>query len=735
MNKFFLILLVVITALILFNYIIVKFDYVLGERIEPENFTNQIDYLPQPGNYLENPTYKQHINIIKNKNLDEYDNGPLINDNIDFGGEISNSTKTDYNPIFSQEKEMINLSFNKNILKPLRETLIDKEILNLNNAELKYNFLDFLFNNQSNISKIKNISSIDKINALDLFNNLTYLKNEDINKIPSILELFTWSKTAILTIINKKMILEDESNQHHKFKLFKGIESHHFKIEYIDLKHDNNNENNNDNNNENYDSLEGYKNYKSFEGFEDTKTNNTKPEFDQYLENKKIKTIDNLIDELKMTDEEMRLENLKQAKLFIVDKENLNPQQYPKNNVIFHKGDKQFGDFQSEDKSQLDYIPNKSFNEPLLKSNVSIENNYNKNSSYIKFRIYFTMKLYRKYSNNFFTVQVYMDINIKPIVENDKLFEYDISSNILKIKNLKNYNISFVLKRLVLVGGGYSNLLNKNINDKINNDIRGVTMTEFVNPKSAPYKQSGIIDNVAELKFKSYLEYNKFNDDDLKFIESEKNINYNENNYLTPSNVNKYGNELQFKENLRNRKIKFPYDETKMKYNTKINLAEINDNLLGNYDKNTFGDYKCYNIKNGQVIDINDKSNGIKMSAFTEHQCESYNNELGRNNVWDKPCKTNSDCPFYKANKNYSNDFGKCNVSTGKCEMPVGITPMIYTKYDKNSKAKCYNCPPGFPDNKCCHIQKKLISNGQSNLKSPDYMFLGDSEQRTLNNL
>lgn len=101
----------------------------------------------------------------------------------------------------------------------------------------------------------------------------------------------------------------------------------------------------------------------------------------------------------------------------------------------------------------------------------------------------------------------------------------------------------------------------------------------------------------------------------------------------------------------------------------------------------------------------------------------------------DKPCKKNEDCPYYRANKNYYNDFGRC-MPDGKCQMPLGVMRMGYTKsYDRGMYAPfCYGCS-NPRDTMCCEDQSVLIAHKQSPLKSPDYAFAGDTELRTLNKL
>jgi hypothetical protein len=70
-----------------------------------------------------------------------------------------------------------------------------------------------------------------------------------------------------------------------------------------------------------------------------------------------------------------------------------------------------------------------------------------------------------------------------------------------------------------------------------------------------------------------------------------------------------------------------------------------------------------------------------------------------------------SDCPFFKANKNYKNTLGGC--VDGFCEMPIGIKSISPRFYDINSEPLCYNCPNKSLN--CCKTQT-----------NPDYIFYED---------
>ena len=102
--------------------------------------------------------------------------------------------------------------------------------------------------------------------------------------------------------------------------------------------------------------------------------------------------------------------------------------------------------------------------------------------------------------------------------------------------------------------------------------------------------------------------------------------------------------------------------------------------------------------------------------------------------IWDKPCKRDEECIFYKANENYPNEYGKCG-NTGYCELPVNMLHLGYHFYVQNEKnsALCYNCnnkewKPISDLNPCCEEQKDRKK--YPFLKSPDYAFPNDISKR-----
>jgi len=155
--------------------------------------------------------------------------------------------------------------------------------------------------------------------------------------------------------------------------------------------------------------------------------------------------------------------------------------------------------------------------------------------------------------------------------------------------------------------------------------------------------------------------------------------------------------------------------------------ADIENKIMNLARDKQFQHHRCFGLINGvskELVEYNDNP------IF----CKSYHPEISQVGIWDAPCQVNTDCPFYQANKNYPNEFGKCIKETGKCEMPLGIIPIGFTRYGK-LEPQCYNCDENSKDNRCCSTQ--IISSigneggtATSKLKSPDYIFLGDESTR-----
>ena len=144
--------------------------------------------------------------------------------------------------------------------------------------------------------------------------------------------------------------------------------------------------------------------------------------------------------------------------------------------------------------------------------------------------------------------------------------------------------------------------------------------------------------------------------------------------------------------------------------------------------------YACFNVN----YDAG-KKNEYLIPYYSRETCESQYDSYGKKKdvgVYDTPCKKNEDCPFYKVNKNYENNFGKC-MEDGYCELPENMERIGY-RYFKNHPAKlplCYNCNTTAKRfnvitelNTCCEDQ--FDKNKYPFLKTPDYSFQDDTLAR-----
>lgn len=165
--------------------------------------------------------------------------------------------------------------------------------------------------------------------------------------------------------------------------------------------------------------------------------------------------------------------------------------------------------------------------------------------------------------------------------------------------------------------------------------------------------------------------------------------------------------------------------------------------------------YACFNTDFKVYLNPTHKSN-IILPYLSRQQCETPFDFYGRvkpKGIYDKPCKKDDECPFFKENKNYPNSRGKC-LPNGQCELPVNMIPIGYHFFvpHPDYEPMCYNCDSkgswnsSTKLNTCCTNQfdRKVGENkidseynidSENNkykfLNSPDYAFEGDIEERS----
>jgi hypothetical protein len=119
--------------------------------------------------------------------------------------------------------------------------------------------------------------------------------------------------------------------------------------------------------------------------------------------------------------------------------------------------------------------------------------------------------------------------------------------------------------------------------------------------------------------------------------------------------------------------------------------------------------YRCY----GDVT--------IENKALCDSPYDVTGEPKTRHTVWDRPCVQDTDCPYFKANQNYTNTRGKC-LDRGVCELPVGVRRVSYRTYDDKDVFApfCYGC--NAYDTTCCDANR-------------DFAFANDTKDRQKANL
>jgi len=105
--------------------------------------------------------------------------------------------------------------------------------------------------------------------------------------------------------------------------------------------------------------------------------------------------------------------------------------------------------------------------------------------------------------------------------------------------------------------------------------------------------------------------------------------------------------------------------------------------------------YACFTTNFNTYLNPQ-KDASVILNANNRDLCESnfdYYGKRKQSGLWDSPCKKDSDCLFYKVNKNYPNNYGKCGKD-GYCKLPINMINMGYHFYLPTNKTKpcCYNC-------------------------------------------
>lgn len=164
--------------------------------------------------------------------------------------------------------------------------------------------------------------------------------------------------------------------------------------------------------------------------------------------------------------------------------------------------------------------------------------------------------------------------------------------------------------------------------------------------------------------------------------------------------------------------------------------AILKNRLAQNKNFELTNQYACFNA-DPNIFENPSRKDQPVIYTSGRKMCENRYDWYGRPKpfgVWDKPCTEDSDCFFFKGNKNYPNSRGRC-LQSGYCELPVNMYHLGYNYYDPDKKhhAMCYNCNTTRWNaitelDRCCDAQKDRKQ--YPFLKSPDYAFKGDFNER-----
>jgi hypothetical protein len=111
---------------------------------------------------------------------------------------------------------------------------------------------------------------------------------------------------------------------------------------------------------------------------------------------------------------------------------------------------------------------------------------------------------------------------------------------------------------------------------------------------------------------------------------------------------------------------------------------------------------KIYENKRKE-FDENKRKGLREYMCFGHPELKSYKECKSVGGVYDSPCFTNYDCPFY----NRETNTGKCKLS-GYCEMPRGVQIRGYTQFEGEPLCECEN---STISSECCfnHLRPKYV--------------------------
>jgi hypothetical protein len=324
----------------------------------------------------------------------------------------------------------------------------------------------------------------------------------------------------------------------------------------------------------------------------------------------------------------------------------------------------------------------------IINSNlISFDKNNKINSNNNSDNYCFTLTFAREYKYQHFVI--YYDIDLIKVINTTN-------------NNLPTLSYTMILNKVEIIGMPVPHTIEFHKNSKINTDNRDTENTTDTTTS-------------IETQLNKQSEINDYYNNDFYYKDQVKENNTDD---VMPGEENS--------RLFQRRNMKFIDDNERSDMDLTLldkdsMSSKIDEKIMNIAKDKEFNNHLCYGLVNGKNQELPQYKNPIF--------CKSYHPEINQNGIWDSPCQVDNDCPFYKANKNYPNEFGKCDKESGSCEMPLGVIPIGFTKYGK-IEPNCYNCDITSKDSKCCKTQIDSIKARNVKYKSPDYIFNNDEAIR-----
>jgi len=137
--------------------------------------------------------------------------------------------------------------------------------------------------------------------------------------------------------------------------------------------------------------------------------------------------------------------------------------------------------------------------------------------------------------------------------------------------------------------------------------------------------------------------------------------------------------------------------------------------------------YRCFDEHGAEQL-VKDGISGRGLGSH-KYLCDT------SGGYWDTPVKRDDECPFFRANKNYTNRLGGVDINSNRCEVPINTKRIGYRfiSNDPVNKPWAYNChigADGSPGSWGPCADEQRDKSLYPNLVNPDIAYPGDELER-----